>query len=108
MQIAAAEVVGERIRRAVRSDLDAGRLKAAGAYRDNYKHTARKQAGKHKQSGKQPGKHLATSVMAAGAGDARRPRFGSDIDSAILDVGPDSVQNAALRIHPSIRFEAGH
>ena len=51
--------------------------------------------GKHKQPGKQlgkqPGKHLAITVMAAGAGDARRRRFGIDSDSATFDVGPDFV-----------------
>jgi hypothetical protein len=42
-QISAAEAVGERVRRVVRNDLDTGKLKTAGAYRDNYKHTAQKQ-----------------------------------------------------------------
>jgi hypothetical protein len=52
-----------------------------------------KQPGKQlgKQPGKQPGKHLAITVMAAGAGDARRRRFGIDSDSATFDVGPDFV-----------------
>ena len=41
-QLTAAGLLGHRLRLAVRSDLDAGRLKAAGTYYDNYKHTSRK------------------------------------------------------------------
>jgi hypothetical protein len=47
--------------------------------------------GKHKQPGKQlgkhPGKYLAITVMAAGAGDARRRR----LDTVSHDVEPEFV-----------------